>query len=469
MLTNKIGGQLRSLNLKNNDTVAFVSDNGPTAAITFLAVSSAAIAAPLNPKYSKPEFSYYLKDLNAKVLLVEDHKHFKAREAASELKLEVINIARTNSNQLISLSKDGIELNAEEFKPNKTSDISLVLHTSGTTSKPKIVPLTVENIYSSAKNIASTLNLSNDDRYLNIMPLFHIHGLVAGILSTIVSRGTIICANGFDALSFYHLIEYFNPTWYSGVPTMHQMILSRSTRNQKIISASSIRFIRSSSASLPVKILHGLEKTFSCPVIEAYGMTEAAHQMTSNLLTPNGRKPGSVGVAAGPEVGVLTYTSKIVKKKGIGEVVIKGTNVFSGYKNNKEANKEGFIDGWFRTGDEGKIDKNGYLTITGRLKEIINRAGEKIMPKEIDEIILQHPDIEQAVAFSIPHNTLGEEVGLAIVLTDGVKMEENSVKRYFQDKIAKFKIPTRILFLDEIPKGSTGKLQRIGLATKLGL
>ena len=469
ILFERIGGQIRSLKINSNDVVAIVSSNGPNAATSFLSIASSATAAPLNPSYKESEFRFYLEDLKAKILIVDSDSHFEARAAAKDLGIKILDIFERDKPGDITLFENDKEVPQKKFTPNISTNFALVLHTSGTTSRPKIVPLTVSNILNSANNISKTLRLSNVDRYLNIMPLFHIHGLIAGVLSTFYSGGSIICSNGFDIFSFFKLIKEFNPTWYSGVPTMHQTILSRAERNEEIINQSNIRFIRSSSASLPIQVLHDLESTFSCPVIEAYGMTEASHQMTSNPLPPDKAIPGSVGIAAGPEVAVLTREKKVLNRNATGEVLIKGTNVFSGYLNNPEANSESFVEGWFKTGDEGKLDPRGFLTITGRLKEIINRGGEKIMPKEIDEIVLLHPSVEQAVTFSVPHEILGEEVGLAVVLKKDEFADTRILKSFCEKRLAKFKVPSKIFFLDEIPKGSTGKLQRIGLAKKLGI
>jgi acyl-CoA synthetase (AMP-forming)/AMP-acid ligase II len=301
------------------------------------------------------------------------------------------------------------------------------------------------------------------------MPLFHIHGLIAGVLATLESGGSMFCSTGFDALKFFSLVDDLKPTWFSAVPTMHQAILSRAERNKTIIEKSRLKFIRSSSASLPVAVLKELEIVFKCPVVEAYGMTEAAHQMTSNPLPPLKRKPGTVGLPAGPAVEILTSDGEILGPNQIGEIAIKGANVTKGYQNNPKANNANFTNGWFRTGDQGQIDEEGFLTIKGRLKEIINRGGEKISPKEIDEVLLQHSNISQAVTFAIEHKKLGEDIGAAVVLVDSRKTNEADIKEFLKVQLANFKIPRRIVFLDEIPKGSTGKIQRIGLAEKLGL
>jgi acyl-CoA synthetase (AMP-forming)/AMP-acid ligase II len=301
------------------------------------------------------------------------------------------------------------------------------------------------------------------------MPLFHIHGLIAAMLGSLRAGASICCTPGFNALQFFALMQKFNPTWYTAVPTMHQAILGRAERNRDIIETVKLRLIRSSSASLPPQVMVELEAAFGAPVIEAYGMTEAAHLMACNPLPPLSRKPGTVGVAAGPEVAVMGEEGELLPAGEIGEIVIRGPNVTSGYRNNAEANATAFTNGWFRTGDQGELDDEGYLRLTGRLKEIINRGGEKISPREVDEVILDHPAVAQVVTFAVPHAKLGEDIGAAIVLADGAEIDEQQIRDYVAERLADFKVPRTILVVDEIPKGATGKLQRIGLAEKLGL
>ena len=301
---------------------------------------------------------------------------------------------------------------------------ALVLHTSGTTSRPKVVPLLQENILASARNIASSLELTDNDHCLNIMPLFHIHGLIAVLVSSMGRGASVCCTSGFAALKFMELATTEQISWYSGVPTMHQAILLRAKRNPVKAQALGLRLIRSSSASLPPAVFEELVSVFDCPVIEAYGMTEAAHQMTSNPLGEGRQKAGFVGVATSPEVCILD-TKGIAQSQGNeGEVCIRGDNVTPGYENNPEANASSFTGEWFRTGDQGYFDEDGYLKITGRLKEIINRGGEKISPLEVDNVLMEHPAIQQVVTFAIADNLLGEEVGAAIVLADGAALDE---------------------------------------------
>jgi acyl-CoA synthetase (AMP-forming)/AMP-acid ligase II len=351
----------------------------------------------------------------------------------------------------------------------EADDIALILHTSGTTSRPKIVPLAQRNICASAGNIAETLRFTPSDRGLNIMPLFHIHGLMAGLLASLSTGASVFCSPGFNALRFFAWMEEARPTWYTAVPTMHQAILTRAPHNKDIIASNPLRFVRSSSSSMPPQVIAELEKTFGAPVIEAYGMTEASHQMASNMLPPGIRKPGTVGVAAGPEIAIMDQAGTLLPPETTGEIVIRGANVTAGYENNPKANGEAFTNGWFRTGDQGVMDAAGYVTITGRLKEIINRGGEKISPREVDEILMDHPAVLQVVTFAMPHDKLGEEVAAAVVLRDGVVASEKDLRDFCGERLAPFKVPRKVLFLAEIPKGATGKLQRIGLAAKLGL
>ena len=461
--------KLNELGVGRGDRIAIVLPNGPEMAAAFLSVAAAATAAPLNPAYRQDEFEFYLGDLNAKALIVEAGSESPALDAAQKLGVGLISLmpephAGAGAFRLFGDAEHA----AARPGPAEAHDVALILHTSGTTSRPKIVPLTGANIGASADNIASSLELSERDRALNVMPLFHIHGLIAGLAAPLSRGGAVFCTPGFNALKFFAEMEAANPTWYTAVPTMHQAILTRAGRNSDIIARHPLRFVRSSSASLPPKVIGELEAAFHAPVIEAYGMTEAAHQMACNPL--NGvRKPGSVGLAAGPEIAVMDEAGGLLGRGEIGEVVIRGDNVTLGYDNHPKANAEAFVNGWFRTGDQGVIDAEGYLTLTGRLKEIIIRGGEKISPREVDEALMDHPAVLQAVTFAIPHPMLGEDVAAAVVLREGASATEQDLHGFVGQRLAAFKTPRKIVLLAEIPKGATGKLQRIGLAQKLGL
>jgi acyl-CoA synthetase (AMP-forming)/AMP-acid ligase II/acyl carrier protein len=333
-----------------------------------------------------------------------------------------------------------------------------------------MVPLSQANLAHSAANIQTTLQRTPADLCLNIMPLFHIHGLMAAVLASLAAGAAVACTPGYDASQFFAWLDECRPTWYTAGPTMHQAILARAKANQSVLAATQLRFVRSSSAALPPQILEELEFTFNAPVIEAYGMTEAAHQMASNPLPPAPRKAGSVGPAAGPDVAIMSEDEpELLPPGATGEIVIRGSNVTLGYAGNPEATGRAFTNGWFRTGDQGWIDEDGYLYISGRLKEIINRGGEKVSPREVDEILLAHPAVAQAVTFAMPDPRLGEEVAAAVILRPDHNAGESELRRFVAQRLADFKVPQKILIVDEIPKGPTGKLQRIGLAEKLGL
>jgi oxalate---CoA ligase len=463
---------LNRIGIGRGDRVAIVLPNGPEMAAAFVSIAAAATSAPLNPAYRADEFEFYLSDLGARALVVAEGAASPAREVAARLGVGLIELAADPGR-----GAGAFTLKTADFGPAQTArpgpahadDIALVLHTSGTTSRPKIVPLSHRNVCASARNIRTTLRFTDADRGLNVMPLFHIHGLIAGILAPLSAGGQVFCTPGFNALQFFGWMDEAKPTWYTAVPTMHQAILARAPRNAEAVARNPLRFIRSSSSSLPPQVLAELERTFGAPVIESYGMTEAAHQMTSSPLPPGVRKPGSVGVAAGPEVAVMGNDGALLPRGAIGEIVIRGENVTAGYENNPTANADAFTNGWFRTGDQGVLDDDGYLTITGRIKEIINRGGEKVSPREVDEVLMDHPAVAQAVTFAVPHDKLGEDVAAAVVLREGAAATERELRDFAATRLADFKVPRRIVLLDEIPKGATGKLQRIGLAKKLGL
>ncbi len=464
---------LNELGAGRNDRVAIVLPNGPEMATCYLACAGGTTSAPLNPAYRADEFEFYLSDLNAKLLIVEQGSTSPAVEVAARLGVRLVELCVADgapAGDFTLRAKDGASTPTPAARGgwSEASDIGMVLHTSGTTSRPKIVPLSVGNLAASARNIRTTLQFTAADRGLNIMPLFHIHGLIAGVLAPISAGSEVFCTPGFNALKFFSWMDEAHPTWYTAVPTMHQAILQRAKGNTEVIARNPLRFLRSSSSSIPPQVIRELEEVFGAPLVESYGMTEACHQMAANPLPPAIRKPGTVGVAAGPEVAIM-LDGVLLPRGETGEIVIRGDNVTAGYENNPKANEEGFSNGWFRTGDQGVMDADGYLSITGRLKEIINRGGEKISPREVDEILMDHPAVGQVVCFGMPHPKLGEEVAAVVVLREGHAASEKDLQTFVAGRAADFKVPKKILFMEEIPKGATGKLQRIGLAAKLGL
>jgi acyl-CoA synthetase (AMP-forming)/AMP-acid ligase II len=469
-LTQEVRRVLRSAGIGSSERVAIVLPNGPEMATAFITVAQSATTAPLNPDYKEDEFSFYLEDLKARAIILEAGYTGPARAAADRFGMTVIELNSGEKAGQFTLAAETVR-NAADANPT-ADDIALILHTSGTTSRPKIVPLLQSNIAISAQNVRASLALTPDDCCLNVMPLFHIHGLIAAVSASLAAGASISCAPGFDALKFYGWLKEVDPSWYTAVPTMHQAILGRAPRNLDVIKNARLRFLRSSSSSLPGPVMTQLANTFGAPVVEAYGMTEAAHQMCCNPIEPGRQKQGAVGLPAGPEVRIAHETENYLID-GVGEIAISGYNVTPGYEANPVANEKNFFEAeskrWFRTGDQGTFDSQGYLSLTGRLKEIINRGGEKISPLEVDGILSDHPTVAQCVTFAMPHPKLGEEVGAAVVLKEGKDATERDIRDFASERLAAFKVPKKILILDEIPKGATGKLQRIGLAEKLGL
>ena len=342
-------------------------------------------------------------------------------------------------------------------------EAALVLHTSGTTGRPKRVPILHRNIVVSMRNIVDHYSLSPSDISLCVMPLFHVHGLIASTLSTLLSGGTVVVPSKFSPLSFWRTVRETKATWYSAVPTIHNLLLSRAG-NDRPDGAEGLRFIRSCSAALAPEMMDRMERIFGVPVLEAYGMTEASHQIASNPQPPAARKPGTVGSGSGVMVGIMDDTGRMQAVGQRGEVVIKGPNVVGSYENNPEANAKSFTEGWFRTGDQGFLDPEGYLTLTGRIKELINRGGEKIGPREIDEVLLGHPAVAEAVCFGVPHPVWGEEVEAVVVVKEGQESSEAEILTFCKSRLSDFKCPKKIHIAKAIPRTATGKVQRGAVA-----
>ena len=448
---------LASLGIERGDRVATCLPNGLPAIVSFLAASITGTAAPLNPGYREEEIAFYLEDTAAKILLCPTDGAAEARQAAAARHVPVFPL-ETESPGFVRIA--GAPSGKTAAAP-RGDDVALILHTSGSTGRPKRVPILHRNLAASAQNIVGHYALSPEDVSLCVMPLFHVHGLVASTLSTLLSGGTVAAPPKFNPLSFWRTVRDSKSTWYSAVPTIHNLLLSRAG-NDRPAGAEGLRFIRSCSASLPAEMMEQMERVFGAPVLEAYGMTEASHQMSSNPLPPATRKPGSVGQGTGVRIGIMDEHGNLLQNGERGEVVIQGPNVVSGYENNPEANAKSFTNGWFRTGDQGVLDTEGYLTLTGRLKELINRGGEKIGPREIDEVLLSHPAVAEAVCFGVPHPSWGEEVAAAVVLKEPVP--EAEILAFCKERLADFKRPKKIFVTSAIPRTATGKIQRGNVA-----
>jgi oxalate---CoA ligase len=445
---------LAEAGVHRGDRVALVLPNGLESIVLILAAASAGSAAPLNPAYKESEFRFYLEDTGARALVVPRGKSETARKARPQNVVLLEASVDESGHVALETTAGGAPRSHDAPGPD---DEALVLHTSGTTSRPKQVSLRQRNLAFSAENIARTYQLMPIDVAMCVMPLFHIHGLMASTMASFYAGGTVVVPTAFDALTFWPVVAEHGATWYSAVPTMHQMLLLRN-RGERPGGSEHLRFIRSSSSALSSETMHQLESRFGAPVLEAYGMTEASHQMASNPLPPGERRPGSVGRATGIKIGVMDEAGSLLAADTQGEVVIQGQSVIDAYVNNPEANEKSFTGGWFRTGDQGVLDAGGYLSLVGRLKEMINRGGEKIAPREIDDVLLQHPAVAEAVAFGLPHSGWGEEVAAAVVLKGDAT--EKELISFARERLADHKVPRKLFVVEQIPRTPTGKIQR---------
>src|SRR5215831_9658921 len=458
-----LAARLNQFGLGRGDRIAMALPNGLEMIVSFLAASAVGAAAPLNPAYRLDEFKFYLEDTGARALIVPPTGGDEARAAAGDQTLIIE--ADLDSNGQVRFSSSGTAGPPRAREYPDADETALVLHTSGTTSRPKRVPLSHTNLKISARNVAETYRLTAEDVSLCVMPLFHVHGLVASTLATLFTGGTVIAPPRFNPLSFWSTGRDHRVSWYSAVPTIHQVLLARSKTGARPAGAERLRFIRSCSAALAPQMMADLEERFGAPVLEAYGMTEAAHQMASNPLPPGARKPGSVGRGTAVSIAILDEAGNLLPAGATGEVSIQGPNVFSGYEGNAEATAASFSNGWFRTGDQGCLDNDGYLTLVGRIKELINRGGEKISPREIDEALLTHPAVAEAVCFGISDRVYGEEVAAAVV--PRYPVTEAELIKHCSSTLADFKVPRVIHIVDEIPRTATGKIQRRIVASAL--
>jgi oxalate---CoA ligase len=452
----RLSGQLSNAGLKSGECVAIVLPNSLEFLVIFLALTRARlVVAPLNPAYKPDEMRFFIKHAQAKAVITEGAST-AVRAASAGLGVPVWT-PQVDARGVVSLLELPQASRTTLDAPNP-DDVAWLAYTSGTTGRPKCVPLTHANIVWSSRNIAAHYALTSVDRSLVVMPLFHGHGLIGSTLSTLASGGCVIVPPRFSASAFWGLFREHRATWYSAVPTIHQVLLARADSDGA--PSSGPRFIRSCSAALAPTILTSLEHRFGAPVLEAYGMTEAAHQVASNPLPPLPHKPGTVGPGTG--ISIIDETGKHLVANASGEVVVRGPNVMRGYLNDPDANATAFIDGWFRTGDTGVIDGDGYLTLSGHTKEMINRGGEKISPEEVEAVLLQHPAVAEAAAFGVPDPKYGEEIWAAVVLRSSADTQE--LQAFCSTRLADFKVPKLIRVISAMPKNATGKIQRRELA-----
>ncbi len=451
--THALARRLAALDVARGSRVALVIPDGPDfLRLLFALVTLGAVAAPLNPAYTRDEFAFYLEDLKPDLLLLPSGDLRAAREAAAGLRLVDVE----HSGDSPGLVVDGEASTGERaFEPSSADDLALLLHTSGTTSRPKQVPLLQRNLVASARTIARFYDLGAGDTSYCVMPLFHVHGLVASTLGALAGGGTVVVPRRFAPRAFWSQLRRHDVTWFSAGPTLHQMILDRIDEQGP---PPSLRFARSCSSALTPALMERAERSLGVAMVEAYGMTEASHQIASNPLPPAARKPGSVGIASGAEISIVDGEGNRLAEGRPGEVAIRGPGVTTGYVSNPLANAQAFFDGWFRTGDRGTLDADGYLYLKGRLKEMILRGGENISPYEIEEVLLNHPAVVDAISFGIDDEKYGERVGAAVVLLEAA--DERALIDHCRKRLAPFKVPEVVYVLEAIPRTATGKVQR---------
>jgi amino acid adenylation domain-containing protein len=432
-------------------------------ALALLAVATAAACVPVNPDLTADELSRYFSELKLTALVTAADTDSASRDVARSLGIAVIDFlpGPIDSPGDYRLAGPWVGT-ASAAGASRGGDDAFILLTSGTAARPKMVPLTHSNVCLSAFNAGDVLSLTPFDRLLLVLPLFHAHGLISGLMTALAAGSSVICTSGFDALSFFGWMREGQPTWYTAVPTIHRALLTAAEEDPQRARPSPLRVIRSASSSLAQSVLEGLEAMFGVPVIETYGMTEAASQIAAN--PPALRKVGSVGRAAGPEIAVMDEAGRSLAAGERGEIMLRGPNMSRGYYNDEETTRAAFRDGWFRTGDLGYLDTDGYLFIVGRIKDVINRGGQKISPIEVEEILLSHPDVLEAGVFAVPHQKLGENVAAVLVLRHEATATPDVLRQFARKRLAAYKVPSLIQPVGALPKGASGKVKRNALA-----
>ena len=451
-----------------SDRIAICHSGGAAMAATILGVASCATAVPLPADCTVGEFAIHLHDRKARALIVETGLETPARAAAAQLKIPVHEVAPADECvagavdlRIASGAADG------PVPPATPDDLIFVLATSGTTAHGKIVPVRQRKLVIQATSTATVLELDQHDRCLCLQPLTYASGLY-NLCASLVSGGSVAFLPRFDVSTFFRYLAALEPTWYTGSYTFQHNIHASAPAHQGEIRQSRLRFIRTSSGALESNVADGLESLFNVPVIEAYSTTETG-RIAGNPLPPQTRKRGSVGRPIFAEVAIVGVDGKPLPAGQNGEILVRGEQIFDGYEGDPTANKAAFVDGWYRTGDEGVLDEDGYLWLTSRVKDFINRGGEKIAPAEIEAALRRHPDVAMAVAFPVPHVTLGQDVCAAVVPESGTALTDETLTEFLRGRLASVKTPRRYVFVDEIPKGPTGKYQRLNLAAAFGL
>ncbi|WFU26394.1 amino acid adenylation domain-containing protein [Bradyrhizobium sp. CB1717] len=454
---------LRGLGIASADRVAVALPRGADSALALIAVASSCACIPVNPDLTADELQRYFSELKLTALVTRADMNSPSRDVAKALDITVIDFVPGPKDDLGGCTFMGPAVGpASASGASRGDDDAFILLTSGTAARPKMVPLTHRNVCLSAYNAGRVLSLTSHDRLLNVLPLFHAHGLISGLLTALAAGSSVICTDGFDAASFFGWMRELQPTWYTAVPTIHRALLTAAEANPDRVRASSLRVIRSASASLAPAILAGLEATFGVPVLETYGMTEAASQIAANPFEL--RKVGSVGRAAGPEIAIMDEAGRALAGGEHGEIVLRGANMTRGYYNDEAATEAAFRNGWFRTGDLGYLDTDGYLFIVGRIKDVINRGGQKVSPLEVEDVLLSHPAVLEAGVFAVPHPKLGENVAAVVVLRQNSEASSDQLRQFARKRLAAYKVPSLIRSVAALPKGASGKVKRNALA-----
>jgi acyl-CoA synthetase (AMP-forming)/AMP-acid ligase II len=462
------GRLLRSMGIGRDDRIALVLPNGPELAVAILAVASIAACAPMNPAYEAEEVERYFADLRPQALIAEAGIDSPARRVARACGIPIVELSTALEAAAGLFTLTGSQAVASSHAAVGPGDVALLMLTSGTTSRPKIVPLDHANICSQAYRWGPALALKEADRCLNVLPLFHLYGIIGQLLNTLAAGASIVCTPGCDVSRFFAWITGFRPTWYAAVPAMHQAILAQARQDRDGVAGCRLRLVLSAAAALPHPVCEELERVFETVVIEFYGMTEVG-LVACNPLPPRPRKAGSVGISQLLEIAIIDEAEALLPPGRTGQILVRGASVMAGYDGDPLVTEAAFAAGWFKTGDQGFLDDDGYLFLASRSRDIINRGGEKVSPREVDEALLAHPAVAEAVTFAVPHATLGEDIAAAVVLRPDATASPKDIREFAMERIADFKVPRRVLIVGELPKDPMGKVQRAGLAAKLGL
>ncbi|HEX9808902.1 MAG TPA: non-ribosomal peptide synthetase [Alphaproteobacteria bacterium] len=464
----RFGAALDAAGLGRGDRIAIVHPGGPDMASALAAVVSCAVAVPQNPGFTAGEFAIHLRDRRISALLLPAGLETPARAAAAHLGLPVLEVESAPAVAGdIRLAAIGDGERRGTFEPVTGDDLAVVLATAGTSARSKVVPKRHRHVRFMARMIVDSCALSPEDRVLLLQPLIYSSGFHL-LMSALLSGGSVIFMPEFDVDTFFRYLARLGPTWVTGSHTFHRAIHAHAARYPEAIAKSRLRLLRTSSGFLQSRIADDLERIFGVPVLENYGSTEAS-RLTANPLPPGRAKRGTGGVRLSQEVAIRGLDGRFLPPGEIGEIVARVDRAFEGYEDDPKANAEAFVDGWFRTGDEGFFDEDGYLTLTGRIREMINRGGEKVSPAEVDAAVMAHPDVREAATFPVPHPTLGEDVAVAVVAVEGTVLTDEKLHRHLIGRLAGYKVPRRYLFVESIPKSDAGKVQRYRLAEALGV